>query len=109
MDRPLAGWCLDRVKGVHSLLREDRENVTWTSSGKMEKRKWKIGSRNLPRWLAFVAVRALPGIKPIRRDAEHVVALDADAVDDGADDGAGLERLARPGRRGGGSFFGRGF
>ena len=48
---------------------------------------------------SFVAVGALLGIKPIRRDAEHVVALDADAVDDRTDDGAGLERLARPGRR----------
>jgi hypothetical protein len=39
---------------------------------------------------AFVAVRALLGIKPIRRDAEHIVALDADAVDDGTNDSAGL-------------------
>jgi hypothetical protein len=58
---------------------------------------------------SLVTVGALFGIKSIGSDAEHVVALDADAVDDRADDGAGLERLARPGRRGGGSFFGRGF
>jgi hypothetical protein len=31
---------------------------------------------------AFVAVGALLGIKPVGRDAEHVVALDADAVED---------------------------
>jgi hypothetical protein len=42
---------------------------------------------------AFVAVGALFGIKSIRGHREHVVALDADAVEDGADDGAGLERL----------------
>jgi hypothetical protein len=57
---------------------------------------------------SLVAVGALFGIKPIGSDAEHVVALDADAVDDRAHDGAGLERLARTGRRGGGSFFRRG-
>ena len=34
---------------------------------------------------------ALLGIKPIRRDAEHIVALNADAVDDRTDDGAGLD------------------
>jgi len=45
---------------------------------------------------SLVAVGALLGIKPIRRDAEHVVALNTDAVDDRAHDGAGLERLAGP-------------
>jgi hypothetical protein len=40
-----------------------------------------------------VAVGALLGIKAIGRDPEHIVALDADAVDDRADNGAGLERL----------------
>jgi len=40
-----------------------------------------------------VTVWALLGIKPIRRDAEHIVALDADPVDDRADDGAGLKWL----------------
>jgi hypothetical protein len=49
---------------------------------------------------ALVAVGALFGIKPIGRDAEHVIALDADAVNDRADDGTGLERLARLGRMG---------
>jgi hypothetical protein len=39
---------------------------------------------------AFVTDGALFGIKSIRSDAEHVVALDADTMDDGADDGAGL-------------------
>jgi len=34
----------------------------------------------------FVAIGALLGIKSVRGDAEHVVALDADAVDHGADD-----------------------
>ena len=63
----------------------------------------------MPRLLAFVTNGALLGIKPIRRDAEHVVALDADSVNDRADDGAGFEGLARPGRRGGGSLFWRGF
>ena len=33
---------------------------------------------------------ALLGIKPIGRDAEHIIALDADAVDDRTYDGAGL-------------------
>jgi hypothetical protein len=42
---------------------------------------------------AFVAVGALFGIKSIRGHREHVVALDADAVEDGANDGAGLKRL----------------
>jgi len=71
----------------------------------MEKRKWKIGSRNLPGWLAFVTVGALLGIKPIWRDAEHIVALDADAMDNGADDGAGLEWLIGLRRMGSGGFF----
>jgi hypothetical protein len=55
--------------------------------------------------LTFVTVWALLGIKSIRRDAEHIVALDADPVDDRADDGAGLERLAGlRGMRSGGFF-----
>jgi hypothetical protein len=57
--------------------------------------KEKIGSRNLPQWLAFVAVGALLGIKFIGRDTEHVIALDTDAVDDGAYDHSGLERLVQ--------------
>jgi hypothetical protein len=44
-------------------------------------------------WSALVTVGALLGIKPIWCNAEHVVALDADTVDDRADDGAGLEGL----------------
>jgi len=63
------------------------------------------GSRNRRRWLAFVAVGALLGIKPIWRDAEHIVALDADAMDNGADDCAGLERLVGVRRIGSGGFF----
>jgi len=35
----------------------------------------------------FVAIGALLGIKSVRGDSEHIVALDADAVDHGADDG----------------------
>ncbi len=35
----------------------------------------------------FVAIGALLGIKSVRGDAEHIVALDADTVDHGADDG----------------------
>ena len=38
-----------------------------------------------------MTVGALLGIKSIGRDAEHIVALDADAVDDRTDDGAGLD------------------
>ena len=38
---------------------------------------------------------ALLGIKPIWRDAEHIVALDADAVNDRTDDGAGLDRFVQ--------------
>ena len=53
----------------------------------------------MPRLLAFVTDGALLGIKPIRRDAEHVVALDADAVDDRADDGAGLDWFSQATRR----------
>ena len=63
------------------------------------------GSRNRRRLLAFVAVGALLGIKPIWRDAEHIVALDADAMDNGADDGAGLERLVGVRRMGSDGFF----
>jgi hypothetical protein len=66
---------LRQDEGIHSLLREERENVTGRKAS------------------AFVTVWALLGIKSIRRDAEHIVALDADPVDDRADDGAGLKRL----------------
>jgi len=40
--------------------------------------------------LTFVTDGTLLGIKPIGSDAEHIIALDADAVDHGTDDGAGL-------------------
>ncbi len=33
---------------------------------------------------------ALLGIKPVGSDTEHIIALDADAVDDRTYDGAGL-------------------
>jgi hypothetical protein len=42
---------------------------------------------------------ALLGIKPIRRDAEHIVALDADAMDDRTYDGARLGWFAKATRR----------
>jgi hypothetical protein len=51
------------------------------------KRKWKIAKR---RPLSFVAVWALLSIKPIGSNAEHIVALDADTMDDRTDDGTGL-------------------
>ena len=54
---------------------------------------------------ALVAVRALFGIKPIRRDAEHIVALDADAMDDGTNDRAGMEGLVQTARRRSASFL----
>ena len=52
-----------------------------------------------------MAVGALLGIKAIRGDPEHVVALDADAMDNGADDSAGLKRLVGLCRMGSGGFF----
>jgi hypothetical protein len=48
---------------------------------------------------------ALLGIKPVRRDAEHVIALDAHAVDDRTDDGAGLGRFVEATRGSGGRFL----
>jgi hypothetical protein len=45
---------------------------------------------NRPRPLSLVTYRALLGIKPIGSNAEHIVALDADTMDDGTDDGTGL-------------------
>jgi hypothetical protein len=50
--------------------------------------------------LAFVTDGALFSIKPIGRHGEHVVALDADAVDNRTYDGAGLGRFSQAtGRR----------
>jgi hypothetical protein len=42
---------------------------------------------------------ALLGIKPIGRDAEHIIALDADAVDDRTYNGAGLDWFDQSARR----------
>jgi hypothetical protein len=57
------------------------------------KRKWKMENskkKKMPWSLSFVAVWALLGIKPIGSNAEHIVALDADTMDDRTDDGTGL-------------------
>ena len=55
--------------------------------------------------LAFVTNGALLGIKPIGRNGEHIVALDADPVDDRTDDRAGLGRFARACRSRSGCLF----
>jgi len=47
--------------------------------------------------LCFVTDGALLGIKSIGRDAKHIVALDAHAVDDRTYDRARLDWLARAG------------
>jgi len=49
---------------------------------------------------------ALLGIKSIGSNAEHVVALDADAMDDGADNSTGLQRFARATRSWSSGFLG---
>ena len=54
---------------------------------------------------AFVTIGALLGIKFIGRNGEHVVALDANAVEHGADEGAGLGWFSRGGRNGSGGSF----
>ncbi len=59
----------------------------------------------MPRFLAFVTGGALLGIKSIRADAEHVVALDANTVDDRAYDGARLDGFAKATRGGSGSLL----
>ena len=85
--------CTTHVAGIE-LLRK----------GRIENRK-----RKMPRLLTFVTDGALLGIKPVRRDAEHVIALDADAMDDGTYDGAGLDGFAQATRRrSGGAFLGAG-
>ena len=76
IEGPLIGSSKDRAQSVHSVLRRARRNVT--------------GTRQVS---AFVTSGALLGIKSIGSHAEHVIALDADAMDDGADDGAGLQGL----------------
>jgi hypothetical protein len=48
---------------------------------------------------------ALLGIKPVRRDAEHVIALDAHAVDDRAYHGSGLGRFVEATRGSSGRFL----
>ncbi len=73
--------------------------------GKWKRENGKLETETCPRWLAFVTVGALLGIKPIWRDAEHIVALYADAVNDRADDCAGLEWLIGLRRMGSGGFF----
>jgi len=50
------------------------------------------------RLLAFVTGGALLGIKLIGSYAEHVIALDADAVQDGTDDGTRLTHGFHAGR-----------
>ena len=55
--------------------------------------------------LAFVTNGALFSIKSIGRNREHVVALDADTVDDRTDDGAGLGGFRHGGRRWSGDFL----
>ncbi len=60
----------------------------------------------MPRFLAFVTGGALLGIKPIGGYAEHIIALDADAVDDRTDDGAGLDGFVQATRGGSGGFLG---
>jgi hypothetical protein len=61
-------------------------------------RKWK-------ELLTFVTDGALLGIKPVGSDAEHVIALDADAVDDRTYDGAGLNGLVQATRKMSGGFL----
>jgi hypothetical protein len=56
-----------------------------------------------------VTVGALLGIKLIGRHAEHVVALDADAMNDRADDCAGLGRFVGGGGRRSDGLLGSGF
>jgi hypothetical protein len=80
------------VQGAHSVLRRGNGNVTGRD-GESGIAVW-AGNRAEHYRLAFVTIGALLGIKPIGRDAEHVVALDAHAVDDGTDDGAGLRGFA---------------
>lgn len=52
-----------------------------------------------------MTIGALLGIKPVGRYTEHVIALDADAMDDRADDSAGLDGLAGLHRMGSVGFF----
>jgi len=54
---------------------------------------------------AFVTDGALLGIKAIGRNAEHIIALDADAVDDRANDGARLDGFVQATRGKSGGFL----
>jgi hypothetical protein len=58
---------------------------------------------------AFVTIGALLGIKFIGGNGEHIVALDANAVEHRADDGAGLGWFSRAGRNGSGGCFAAAF
>ena len=89
----------------------ERSQCTTHVAGIELLRKGRIenGKRKMPRLLTFVTDGALLGIKPVRSDAEHVIALDADAMDDGTYDGAGLDGFAQATRRrSGGAFLGAG-
>ncbi len=55
--------------------------------------------------LAFVTSGALLCIKPVGSDAEHIIALNADAVDDRTYDRAGLGRFGQATRRSSGGFL----
>jgi len=70
----------------------------------MEKREWKIEAEP-PRWLAFVAVGALLGIKPIWRDANILLHWMQTRGMTEADDRAGLERLVASAGWESGGFF----
>jgi hypothetical protein len=82
-------------------LRDDKTGhgaftVYYAGRGEMLRRKRnrkgkiEIGKSRMPGSLAFVTDGALLGIKPVGSDAEHIVALDADAMDYGTDDRARL-------------------
>jgi hypothetical protein len=70
----------------------ERENGKWEKRGGLG--------------LTLVTDGALLGIKPIGSDAEHVIALDADAVDNRTYDGAGLYGFAQATRSRSGGFLG---
>ena len=59
----------------------------------------------MSRLSAFVTDWALLSIKSIGRDAEHIIALDAHAVDDGTDNGARLGRFVQATRRRSGALL----
>ncbi len=63
----------------------------------------------MARLSTLVTGGALLGIKSIGSNAEHVVALDAHAVDDGTDNGTGLQRFGRATRSWSSGFLGGAF